>query len=150
MSLLFVVVVVLFFSVWHSVRTTVAHVTDRWLTKFVNKVGSTVLYKNVFGFSAFRDYISFVTKADFLGSFTIFYCRMTTIQPARESCPTSECWYMFCWHFCPCSSHKTVPFRSELGVTKHWAIDRCMVTALSIGIAQFFIIITRIGYRITL
>ena len=134
-----------FFFSWYLVCTTVAHETLRWLTKFVNKVGSTVLYKNSFGAFAIRVSFLFVTKADRPENFTIFQSRMSTIQPARVGCSTFKCWYTCCWHFCSCSSHKTIPSLGELVVTQLWAKIRCSVTALSIGLAQFFIIITRIG-----
>ena len=71
---------VTFFSAWRSVCTTVTLVTANWLTKFVNKVGSTVLDKNVF--EAFAIVVWFATKADVPVNFTIFHCRMSTIQPA--------------------------------------------------------------------
>ena len=137
----------LFFSAWYLVCTTVAHKTLRWLAKFVNKVGSTVLYRNSvkFGVLAIRVVCFFVTKADPPGNFTIFQSRMSTIQPARVGCSTFKCWYTCCWHFCSCSSHKSIPSLGELFVTQLWAISRCRVTALSIGLAQFFIIITQIG-----
>ena len=135
----------LFFSAWYLVCTTVAHGTLRWLAKFVNKVGSTVLYINSCGVFATRVVCFFVTKADPPVNFTIFQSRMSTIQPARIGCSTFKCWYTCCWHFCSCSSHKTIPSLGELVVTQLWAISRCRVTALSIGLAQFFIIITRIG-----
>ena len=136
-----------FFSAWYLVCTTVAHKTLRWLAKFVNKVGSTVLYRNSvkFGVLAIRVVCFFVTKADPPGNFTIFQSRMSTIQPARVGCSTFKCWYTCCWHFCSCSSHKSIPSLGELFVTQLWAISRCRVTALSIGLAQFFIIITQIG-----
>ena len=140
-----------FFSAWYLVCTTVAHKTLRWLAKFVNKVGSTVLYRNSvkFGVLAIRVVCFFVTKADPPGNFTIFQSRMSTIQPARVGCSTFKCWYTCCWHFCSCSSHKSIPSLGELFVTQLWAISRCRVTALSIGLAQFFIIITQIGLRVT-
>ena len=141
------VVVIFFFSAWYLVCTTVAHKTLRWLAKFVDKVGSTVLYRNSvkFGVFAIRVVCFFVTKADPSWKFTIFQSRMSTIQPARVGCSTFKCWYACCWHFCSCSSHKSIPSLGELFVTQLWAISRCRVTALSIGLAQFFIIITRIG-----
>ena len=63
----------------HSVCTTVAWGTTRWLWKFVDEVGSTVSYRNIFWvFATSRA----ITKADRLFNFTIFHCRMSTIQPA--------------------------------------------------------------------
>ena len=134
-------------SAWHSVCTTVTHLTFKWPNKVVNKVGSTVLYRNVFGFSAFIT-PSF-TKADLFGSFTIFNCRMGIIQPARVDCTTSVVWHPFCWHFCSSSSHKTIPSLRELFVTQLWTI-RCFVTFLSIGFTQVFIMIARIRYKVIL
>ena len=58
----------------HSVCTTVAAViVKRNCVKFVDEVGSTVFYKNIF---------CAITKADPPDNFTIFHCRMSTIQPA--------------------------------------------------------------------
>ena len=134
-------------SAWHSVCTTVTHLTFKWPNKVVNKVGSTVLYRNVFGFSAFIT-TSF-TKADLFGSFTIFHCRMGIIQPARVDCTTSVVWHPCCWHFCSSSSHKTIPSLRELFVTQLWTV-KCFVTFLSIGFTQVFIMIARIRYKVIL
>ena len=124
----------------HSVCTTVAWGTRRWV-KLVDEVGSAI-----FNWNSYLIFATglFITKAYHPGNFTIFHWRMSTIQPARVGCFTFECWYTCCWHFCSCSSHKTIPSFVELFVTQLWAINRCRVTALSIGLAQFFIIITRI------
>ena len=128
----------------HSVCTTVAWVTTRWLYKFVDKVGSTVFYKNtccVFATSRA------ITKADRPSNFTIFHCRMSTIQPAWPVCTTFECWHTRCWHFFFCSSHKRIPSLRELVVTQLWT-ERCIVTYLSIGFTKVFIIIARIGCKV--
>ena len=125
----------------HSVCTTIAWVTTRWVFKFVDKVGSTVFYKKHSCVSATSRAI---TKADLPENFTIFHCRMNTIQPTWPVCTTSECWHTCCGHFCSCSSHKTIPSLRELVVTQRWT-DRCIVTYLSIGFTQVFIIIARIG-----
>ena len=125
----------------HSVCTTVAWGTTLWLYKFVDIVGSTVFYKNFFFVSATSRAI---TKADLPENFTIFHCRMSTIQPTWPVCTTSVCWHTCCGHFCSCSSHKTIPSLRELVVTQRWT-DRCIVTYLSIGFTQVFIIIARIG-----
>ena len=124
----------------HSVCTTVAWGTTLWIEKFVDIVGSTVFYKNFFFVSATSRAI---TKADLPENFTIFHCRMSTTQPTWPVCTTSECWHTCCGHFCSCSSHKTIPSHREL-VTQRWT-DRCIVTYLSIGFTQVFIIIARIG-----
>ena len=125
----------------HSVCTTVAWTTIKWLLKFVDEVGSTVFHRNICrGFATGWT----ITKADLPGNFTIFHCRMSTIQPAWPVCTTSICWHTCCWHFCSCSSHKTIPSLRELVVTQLWT-DRCTVTYLSIGFTQVFIIIARIG-----
>ena len=102
----------------HSVCTTIAWVTTRWVFKFVDKVGSTVFYKKHFCVSATSRAI---TKADLPENFTIFHCRMNIIQPAWPVCTTSVCWHTCCWHFCSCSSHKTIPPLKELVVTQHYA-----------------------------
>ena len=125
----------------HSVCTTVAWVTS-WLYKFVDKVGSTVFYRNIYLVLATSRAI---TKADHPGNFTIFHCRMSIIQPAWPVCTTSECWHTCCGHFCSCSSHKTIPSLGEWVVTQRWSMWRCNVTALSIGITQVLIIITWVG-----
>lgn len=144
MFLFFVFVIIS--SAWHSVCTTVAHRAFRWLNKSVNKVGSTVLYKNIDDSFAFI--IISVSKADLSASFTIFHCRMGIIQPARVECTTSVRRHPCCWDFCSSSSHKTIPSRRELVVTRRWTIKGCFVTALSAGITQVFVIIAWIGYKV--
>ena len=64
----------------HSVCTTVAEfIAKRKSVKFVDEVGSTVFYKNIYcAFATNRA----ITKADPPDNFTIFHCRMSTIQPA--------------------------------------------------------------------
>ena len=125
----------------HSVCTTVAWGT-RWLYKFVDKVGSTVFYNNIFFvFATSRA----ITKADRPFNFAISHRRMSTIQPAWPVCTTSVWRHTRCWHSCSCSSHKTIPSPGELVVTQRWFIYRCIVTALSIGITQVLIIITWVG-----
>ena len=128
----------------HSVCTTVAWVTFRWLLVFVDEVGSTVFYRNICCVSATSRVI---TKAYHPENSTIFHCRMSTLQPAWPVCTTSECWHTRCWHFCSCSSHKTIPSLRELVVTQLWT-GRCYVTYLPSGITQVFIMIARIGYKV--
>ena len=126
----------------HSVCTTVAWITTRWLEKFVDKVGSTVFYKNIYFVLATSRAI---TKADRPFNFTISHRRMSTIQPAWPVCTTSVCRHTRYWHSCSCSSHKTIPSHGEWVVTQRWFKYRCIVTALSIGITQVLIIITWVG-----
>ena len=58
----------------HSVCTTVAWLTMRWVFKFVDEVGSTVFYKNIcWVFATSRA----ITKADRPENVTIFHCRMS-------------------------------------------------------------------------
>ena len=138
--------VLLFLKIFasHSVCTTVARVTSRWLWKFVDEVGSTVFNKNiVWVFATSRA----ITKADLPFNYTIFHCRMSSLQPAWPVCTTSECWHTRCWHFCSSSSHKTIPSPSEWTVTDLWTL-RCFVTFLSIGFTQVFITIARIRYKV--
>ena len=113
-----------------SVCTTVAWVTSRWGKKFVDEVRSTVLHRNLVSVLAA---VFMITKAYHPGSFTIFHCRMSTIQPTWQVCTTSECWHTRCWHFCSCSSHKTIPSLKEFSVAEFCLVG-CYVTALSIGI----------------
>ena len=127
----------------YSVCTTVTWGARRFV-KSVDEVGSTVFYRNMFGVLATSRAI---TKADFPLNFTIFHSRMSTIQPAWEVCATSVCWHTCRWHFCSCSSHKTIPSVRELAVTQPWTV-RCCVTYLSIGITQVIIMIARISYKV--
>ena len=100
----------------YSVCTTVAIVTITWLLKFVDEVGSTVFHRSSLrGFTTRRTISS---KADLPDNFTIFHCRMSTIQPAWPLCTTSVCWHTCCWHFGSCSSHKTIPSLRELVVAQ--------------------------------
>ena len=130
----------------HSVCTTVAWITTRWVVKFVYEVGSTVFHKNRCWVFANREPRWTITKADLHLSFTIFHCRMSTIQPALPVCTTSVCWHTCCWHFCSCSSHKTIPFLRELIVT-HRLVQGCNVTALSTGITQALMMITWVDWK---
>ena len=104
--------VLLFLEIFatHSVCTTVAEVTTLWVMRFVYEVGSTVFYKNL---SRVCATVRTITEADRPFNFTIFHCGMSTIQPPWPVCTTSECWHTRCWHFCPCSSHKTIPSLGE-------------------------------------
>ena len=125
----------------YLVCDTEARRTTRRRNKFVDIVGWAVLHINAdCVFATWRT----VTKADHPFNFTIFHCRMSTIQPAWPVGTTPVCWHACCWHFCSCSSHKTIPSWRELGVTQLWT-DRCCVTYLSIGITQVFIMIARIS-----
>ena len=128
----------------YSVCTTVAWGTTMWVKKFVDEVGSAVFYRNLYNILATGVTI---TKADRPGNFTIFCCRMSSIEPARPICTTSVCWHTRCWHFCSCSSHKTIPSLRELVVTQY-CIVRCYVSFPSIGFTQVLIMIARIGYEV--
>ena len=128
----------------YLVCTTVARVTHMRMLKFVDEVGSTVFYKNI---SKIFATIIAIAKADCSSNFTIFHCRMSIIQPTWPLCTTSICWHTRCWHFCSCSSHKTIPSFRELAVTQLWTV-RCYVAYLSIGITQVFIMKARIGYEV--
>ena len=128
----------------NSVCTTVTWITEWKLQKFVDIVWSTVFHKNrVCHFATSKS----ITKADRPLNFTIFHCRMRTIQPTWPVCTTSECWHTRCWHFCSCSSYKTIPSLREWAVTQTWT-GRCYVTHLSISITQIFIMIAMIGYKV--
>ena len=131
----------------YSVCTTVAWGTSKWWNKFVDEVGFTVFHQNPHWVFANRGYKWTITKADRPLNFTIFHCRMNTIQPAWPVCTTSVCWHMRCWQFCSCSSNKTIPSLRELVVTQHWT-ERCNVIYLSIGFTQVFIMIARISCKV--
>ena len=130
-----------YFFALHSVCSTVAWVTIR-REKFVDEVGSTIFHWNADFISATG---STMTKADLSLNFTIFHCRMSSIQPAWPDCTTSENWHTRYWHFCSCSSHKTIPSLKKLAVTQLWSCD---VTYLSFGITQVFIMIAGIGCKV--
>ena len=61
----------------HLVCTTVALDTNRWMVKFVDEVGSTVLNRIFKVGSKWT-----ITKADRSVNSIIFHCRMSTIQKA--------------------------------------------------------------------
>ena len=125
------------------VCTTVPWVTSYKWVKFVDEVGSTVFYRNLcWEFATSRS----ITRADRPLNFTIFHCRMRASQPAWKVCTTSEYWHTRCWHFCSCSSHKTIPSLRELVVT-HLSVLGCYVTALSSGITQALIMIAWVGWK---
>ena len=128
----------------NSACTTVTCITAWKLQKFVDIVWSTVFHKNHVWMSATS---MAITKADLPLNFTIFHCRMRAIQPTWPGCTTSVCWHTGCWHFCACSSHKTIPSLRELVVTHRWTA-RCYVTYISVGISHVFIMIAWIGYKL--
>ena len=70
----------------HSVCTTEAWGTTRRGEKFVDEVRSTVFHKN--SCKVFATSLT-ITKANSPFNFTIFHCRMSTIQPAWQACTTS-------------------------------------------------------------
>ena len=127
----------------HSVCATVAWETSGWV-RFVDEVRLTIFYRDHYRVFATGNTI---TKADTPFNLTIFHCRMSSHQPAWPVCTASEWWHTFCWHFCSCSSHKTIPSLRELVVTQLWTV-RCYVTYLSIGSTQVFVLIARIGYKV--
>ena len=128
----------------YSVCTAVAWGTTRWVKKFVDEVGSAVFYRNRCNILATG---ATITKADLPGNFTIFCCRMSSIQPAWPICTTSVCWHTRCWHFCSCSFHKTIPSLRKKVVTQLFS-DKCCVTYLSIGLTQVTILIARIDCQV--
>ena len=126
----------------HLVRATIARITTRWVNKIVDEVGSTVFYKNIS--RVFATTIA-ITKADLAVDFTIFHFRMSSIQPTWPDCTTSVGWHTCCWHFCSCSSHKTIPSLSEFGVAR---LRSVWVVFLPTGTTQVFVMITNIGYKV--
>ena len=134
-----------FFFFFHFLAPCLISPTEAQITKWqgnqiVDKVGSTVFHKNIFFDFATGETI---TKADFLGNFTISHCRMSTIQPTWPVCTTSVCWDTCCWHFCSCSSHKTIP-PLKLSVTRRWIMVGCYVIAFSFRICQICVVVTTI------
>ena len=117
----------------HSICTTVAWVTSRWV-KFVDEVGSTIFYWNS---ACIFATVRTITKAHLPFNFTIIRCRMSIIQPTWQVYTTSVCWHTRCWHFCSGSSHQTIPSLRELAVKQLWTV-RCYVNYLSTGITQVF------------
>ena len=71
---------------------------------------------------------------------------MSTRQPTRVGCTTSERFHLRCWHFCSCSSHKTIPSIESL-VTRLFILGS-MVTAFSFRITEVFVFIARIDWKI--
>ena len=128
----------------HSVCTTVAQITNTWLKKLIDEIGSTVFHRNLCCEFATGGTI---TKADLPFNCTIFLCRMSTIQPAWPVCTTSVWWHTRCWHFCSCSSYKTIPSLRKLLVTQFWT-DLSFVTYLSISITQVFIMTAMIRCKV--
>ena len=98
----------------HSVCTTIAEVTFRWV-EFVDEVGYTIFNENCE--CIFATAIT-ITKADRPGNFIISLSRMSTIQPAWPVCTTVVCFHTHCWHSCSCSSHKTIPSLRKSTVTQ--------------------------------
>ena len=125
------------------VSSTEAHSTILRWNKFVNKVGSTVFHKNTS--LVFATCSSTITKANFSRNFTIFYGRMSTHQPAWPVCTTFECRHTRCWHFCSCSSHKTIPSLTEPFVTQRRTTEGCRGTPFSVSICLICVVVTTIG-----
>ena len=93
----------------HSICTTAAWVTSRWV-KFVDEVGSTIFdWNSDCIFATVRT----ITKADLPFNFTIFYCSMSIIQPTWLVCTTSVCWHTHFWYFCSGSSHQMITDRGR-------------------------------------
>ena len=123
------------------ISPTVARGTN-WWNQIVGRVGSTVFHKNIFVAFATSGTI---TKADSLGNYTIFHCRMSSHQPTWPVCTTFVCRHTRCWHFCSCSSHKTIPSLDEHIVTQRTNIDVCIVIAFPVSLCQIFVVVTTIG-----
>ena len=119
--------VLLFLKIFalNSVCATVTCITAWRLQKFVDIVWSTVFHRNRVWVSATNRAI---TKADGPLKFPIFHCRMRAIQPTWPVCTTSACFHTRCWHFCSCSSHKTIP---SLRVDCHTPLNREALRNLS-------------------
>ena len=141
--------VLLFLEIFasRSVCTTVAWTATRWTMKFVDEVDSAVLYNNSVWVFTTR---GTTTEADFLANFTIFHCRMSTIQPAWPVCTTTVWFYTLRWHFCSCSSHKTIPSLLETFITQMRMRVIFCGTDLSVGLSQVLVGIARIGYKVKL
>lgn len=126
----------------HSVWTTIAHISIWCRKEFVYIIGSTAFHRNFHCIPAAAT--SF--KAYRPSYFTIFHCRMATIEPARPICATSEFRNTLCWHFCSCGSHKTVPARREFVVIIDVnMVKACVVCVLSCSVTQIFVVETCIG-----
>ena len=98
-----------------SISSTVAPTTFWCFMEIVDIEGSTVFYNNIY--IAFAICIK-ITKADLSFDFTIFHCRMSTIQPTWPVCTTFIGLHTRCWHFCSSISHKSMPSHNELIVTQ--------------------------------
>ena len=127
-----------------SVCSTVPWITIKWLKKFVDKVGSAVYYRNCVPFFTTAE---FIAKADRLGNFIVFHCRMSTIQPAWPVCTTSERWNTACGHFSSCRFYKTIPPFTELVITS-LLTEGCCKAAFSIGITQIVIFVTCVSCEV--
>ena len=86
--------------------------------------------------------------ADHPNYFTICHCRFSTIQPAWEGCITAKTVHWRCWHFCPCSSLKTIPSLTKQVVTHTFTIGGCIVTTLPVSFAQWWVVITTVGWKV--
>ena len=128
----------------YSVCATVARRTLRQPIKFVDIVWWAVLHRNLgIVFATHRS----ITKADLMENFTIFHCRMGTIQPARVSCITPVCWWhRCCWHFCSCCSRKTIP--SIVSFIALPSMIGSIVTSFSLTMTQIFVFIARIDCKV--
>ena len=104
----------------HSICTTVAWVTSRWV-KFVEEVGSTIFdWNSDCIFATVRT----IPKADLPFNFTIFHCSMSIIQLTWPFCTTSVCWHTHFWQFPP---NDTIPE----GVGGHTTLNRKVLRNLS-------------------
>lgn len=113
---------------FHLVGLVDATVTARTApcrTQLVNIVEATVLYVN---FEVFFAIFDKVREADFYTSFAFslvwqWIVTVFQIQPSWEVRVTSICSFMFGWHFCSCSSFKTIPVFRKSAVT--FTIRKC-------------------------
>ena len=123
------------------ISPTVTHRTTSCFKQSVDKVGFTIFNWNFYSMFATGGTIA---MADIPENFTIFHCRMNTIQPTWPCCTTSVCWHTRCWHFCSSTSHKTIPSLNEIDVTKI-IIKGCFVVIFSLRLCQACVVVTTIG-----
>ena len=88
------------------VCATVARITLWSWNQFVDKVGSTVFHLDLCWMRASGRTFG---EADLPIYCTISNGRFITTQPAWVDCVTVKTMHFRYWHFCPCSSLKTIP-----------------------------------------
>ena len=118
------------------VSATGTEVTNKRWQQIIDKVGAAVPYisrvRSGATISGFR-----LSNADFLFDTTLSYCRMTIIQPGRETSTTFVNRWTCAHHFSPCISMETIP---AIKIVVTFGITCCILAMFSVCVCQIFVL----------